>query len=205
MNTKKLLSALLVSLGAFTLVLTGCGEKPTPNPTDEPTSDTSVVAPTDEPTTVEPTSDEQPTSDVPTTEEPTTEEPTSDVPTSDIPTSDVPTSDVPTSDVPTDEPIKPEATLYDVTFNYDEATENLTVWTDYAIDGTIAPNATNVSEQEGIEERHTVPLATGGLDCGIYFFAVDANGYIVYASYGLGVGYGAPGDGYYHNQAFKEI
>ena len=209
MNTKKLLSALLVSLGAFTLVLTGCGEKPTPNPTDEPTSDTSV-APTDEPTTVEPTSDEQPTPsepDTPTPSEPDTPTPSEpDTPTPTEPDTPTPTDPEPPTDPVTDPgDIPPEATLYDVTFNYDEATENLTVWTDYAIDGTIAPNATNVSEQEGIEERHTVPLATGGLDCGIYFFAVDANGYIVYASYGLGVGYGAPGDGYYHNQAFKDV
>ena len=209
MNTKKLLSALLVSLGAFTLVLTGCGEKPTPNPTDEPTSDTSV-APTDEPTTVEPTSDEQPTPsepDTPTPSEPDTPTPSEpDTPTPSEPDTPTPTDPEPPTDPVTDPgDILPEATLYDVTFNYDEATENLTVWTDYAIDGTIAPNATNVSEQEGIEERHTVPLATGGLDCGIYFFAVDANGYIVYASYGLGVGYGAPGDGYYHNQAFKDV
>ena len=95
--------------------------------------------------------------------------------------------------------------MYDVTFNYDEALSNLTVWTDYAIDGTIAPEVANISENSDIEGRHTAPLASGGLDAGIYFFAVDADGYIIYASYGLGLGYGSPSDGYYHNQEVKDV
>ena len=65
MKNKKLL-ALLIG----TLVLSGCGPKPSENPTDEPTQHPSV----EEPTTVEPTS-EQPTTVEPTTEEPTTDEP----------------------------------------------------------------------------------------------------------------------------------
>ena len=64
MKNKKLL-ALLIG----TLVLSGCGPKPSENPTDEPTQHPSV----EEPTTVEPTS-EQPTTVEPTTEEPKKED-----------------------------------------------------------------------------------------------------------------------------------
>ena len=240
MNTKKLLSTLLVSLGAFTLVLTSCGKKnPTPEPTAEPTVEPTVqptLEPTVEPTTeptVEPTvvpSEPEPTV-VPSEPEPTVEptdptvEPTDPTVEPTEPTVDPtpeptdptveptdPTVDPtpgptdPTVDpTPDPEPPLPEETVYDVTFNYDEALDNLTVWTDYAIDGTIAPEVANISENSDVEGRHTAPLATGGLDCGIYFFAVDADGYIIYASYGLGVGYGSPSDGYYHNQEAKDV
>ncbi len=174
MSSKKLLSMLLVSLGAFSLVLTGCGDKMI----SDSSSSKSSAAPS-------------------TTPSATPSDTISKIPSD--------TASMTPSESSTSEVVLPEATTFDVSFNYDEPELNLTVWTDFAIDQTIAPITKNISEKTEIAERRTVPLATGGYDNGMYFFAIDANGYIIYASYGLGKGYGSPSDGYYHNQADKNI
>ena len=155
MNTKKLLSMLLVSLGVVSLGLTSCGETSS-EPSSEPS--TPSVEPSSEPSSepsVEPSS-----------------EPSSEV------------SSEPSSE-PSVEPL-PEETAFDVTFNYDDSENNLTVWTDTPVNGSIAPHPENISENPEIEERYSAPVTKStDLSAGYYYFAVDANGYLVYASYGL--------------------
>ena len=188
MNSKKLLSMLLVSLGAFSLVLTGCEKK---------NSDSSSVEPSTEPST---TPSEKPSEKPSESPSETASETPSD-------TTSVEESTTPSESASESSGIDlPETTTYDVTFNYDEPKSNLTVWTDFAIDQTIAPITENISENPDVDNMHTTPLTMeGSTACGMYYFAVDANGYIIYASYGLGVGYGSPSDGYYHNQETKDI
>ena len=104
---------------------------------------------------------------------------------------------------------------YRVIFNEDNFYENLTVWTDFEINGTIAILPENISNKD-LTNRHSVPLTKttiiDGIDeskakyyCGAYYYAVDKNGYIVYASYGTGSGYGSPRDSYYYNSNSKNV
>ena len=163
MNSKKILSMLLLSLGAFTMVLSGCknnDNSKSDNPTSEKPSET------------------------------TSEKPSSD-------TSSEATSSETTS---SSEINVPEAKTWEVAFNVDVPKEQLTVWTDFAIDKSIAEelgSATNKVNMTGKDQTgRTLPLDT---EEGMYYFAVDADGYLVYASYGLNAGFGSPSDGYYHN------
>lgn len=166
MNSKKILSMLLVSLGAFTLVLSGCKNNNNDSSTDtsnsEKPSETTSSTPTDNSSTDNTSSSEDTSSSV---------------------------------------DVTPEAKTWEVAFNVDVPKEELTVWTDFAIDKSIGVelgDATSKSNLTGkdLTGRTTVPLDS---DPGMYYFAVDADGYLVYASYGLGAGYGSPSDGYYHN------
>lgn len=166
MNSKKILSMLLVSLGAFTLVLSGCKNNNNDSSTDtsnsEKPSETTSSTPTDNSSTDNTSSSEDTSSSV---------------------------------------DVTPEAKTWEVAFNVDVPKEELTVWTDFAIDKSIGVelgDATSKSNLTGkdLTWRTTVPLDS---DPGMYYFAVDADGYLVYASYGLGAGYGSPSDGYYHN------
>lgn len=166
MNSKKILSMLLVSLGAFTLVLSGCKNNNNDSSTDtsnsEKPSETTSSTPTDNSSTDNTSSSEDTSSSV---------------------------------------DVTPEAKTWEVTFNVDVPKEELTVWTDFAIDKSIGVelgDATTKANLTGkdLTGRTTVPLDR---DPGMYYFAVDADGYLVYASYGLGAGYGSPSDGYYHN------
>ena len=155
MNSKKILSMLLLGLGAFTLTLSGCknnNNSQSENENSEKTSDTSTSGNTSN------------------------------------------------EDNSSSEINVPEAKTWDVAFNVDVSQEELTVWTDFAIDKSIGVelgSATNKANMTGKDQKgHTLPLDTKG---GKYYFAVDADGYLVYASYGLNAGYGSPSDGYYHN------
>lgn len=183
MNTRKLLSMLMVSLGAFSLVLTGCNnKKDSSSPSTEPSVSTSSST--------------------------TPSEDTSSVsnPSVSVDSSTDVSTDSSLTDSSSDVEVIPEATTYDVTFNYDEPKDALTVWTDFAIDQTIAPYNENKAHLDDAVDRRTVPLtqnpdsSTVEGQAGMYYFAVDADGYLVYASYGTGAGYGSPCDDYYHNQ-----
>ena len=180
MNTKKLLSMLLVSLGVVTLGLTSCGETSS-EPSSEP-STPSVVPSTPE--------ESSPSVESTTPEESSPEEST------------------PSEESSSPEEVLPEETAFDVTFNYNDPENSLTVWTGTPVNGTIAPHPENISENPDIEDKYTAPIPRGDecdVNNGYYYFAIDANGYLVYASYGLGDGYGSPCDGYYHNQETKDI
>lgn len=91
---------------------------------------------------------------------------------------------------------EPTSLKLDVVFNWDTnthvTTEGMSIWTDRYVDGTIAPLSDNVS---GIaaDRRTTNPENDWRWN-----FAVDANGYIVYASWGTNGGYGGPSDGFYY-------
>lgn len=91
---------------------------------------------------------------------------------------------------------EPTSLKLDVVFNWDTnthvTTEGMSIWTDRYVDGTIAPLSDNVS---GIAaDRRTTNPETDYR----WNFAVDANGYIVYASWGTNAGYGGPSDGFYY-------
>ena len=160
MNSKKILSMLLLSLGAFTLALSGCKNNNDSQSETENSNKTSETS-TSENTSSEATSSEENSSS---------------------------------------ETNVPDAKTWEVAFNVDVPEEQLTVWTDFAIDKSIAEelgSATNKANMTGMDQTgRTLPLDTDG---GMYYFAVDADGYLVYASYGLNAGYGSPSDGYYHN------
>ena len=102
--------------------------------------------------------------------------------------------------------VDPTLKTYNVNFNYDDVSTGMSVWTDYEIDASIAPMAANISGYA--EDRRTVPLNEQSTEAiagsGFYYIAVDADGYIIYASYGLGSGSGSPCDDYYHNQPSKD-
>lgn len=97
------------------------------------------------------------------------------------------------SDTPLPEPT---SLKLDVVFNWDTnthvTTEGMSIWTDRYVDGTIAPLSDNVSGLAA-ERRTTNPETDYRWN-----FAVDANGYIVYASWGTNAGYGGPSDGFYY-------
>ncbi|MDY2889365.1 MAG: MoaD/ThiS family protein [Candidatus Caccosoma sp.] len=168
MNSKKILSMLLLSLGAFTMVLSGCknnDNSKSDNPTSEKPSET------------------------------TSEKPSSDT------SSETTSSEATSSETTSSSEINvPEAKTWEVAFNVDVPKEQLTVWTDFAIDKSIAEelgSATNKVNMTGKDQTgRTLPLDT---EQGMYYFAVDADGYLVYATYGLNAGFGSPSDGYYHN------
>ncbi|MCI5745367.1 MAG: hypothetical protein MR270_03700 [Erysipelotrichaceae bacterium] len=181
MNSKKLLSSLLISLGVFSLVLTGCG--------NNQTSESSQPSEPNTPSSEEPSTESS--------QEVSSEE-SSEV--SSEESSEVSSEESSVEESSSEDRVLPEAVTYDVEFNYDDSATNITVWTDYDVEGTAAPFINNISQVEENAERHTVPLKDD-VNCGDYYFAVDAQGYIVYASYGTGSGYGGPMDGYYHNYA----
>lgn len=91
---------------------------------------------------------------------------------------------------------EPTSLKLDVVFNWDTnthvTTEGMSIWTDRYVDGTIAPLSDNVSGLAA-ERRTTNPETDYRWN-----FAVDANGYIVYASWGTNAGYGGPSDGFYY-------
>ena len=117
--------------------------------------------------------------------------------------SETPSTQISEDESSTEEIVYPEAKSYPVVFNY-ATSEQLTVWTDYNIDASVAPYAENLSQTTKAEGRRTVPYATiGPNDCPTYFLSVDADGFIVYGSCGLGVGFGGPHDDYYYNTASK--
>lgn len=98
------------------------------------------------------------------------------------------------SDTPV--PPEPETLALDVVFNWDTnvhvTEEGMSIWTDRYVDGTIAPLSDNVSGLAA-DRRTTNPEGDYRWN-----FAVDANGYIVYASWGTNAGYGGPSDGFYY-------
>ena len=160
---------LLISLGVVSLGLTSCGET-----SSEPSSEPSTPA-TESSTPVEEST-------------PSVEESTPSVEVSS------PDESSPVVEIP-------EEVVFDVDFNYGDSKNSLTVWTDFAVNGTIAPINDNVSENpETAGIRRTVPIGTNtDISNGYYFFAVDENGYIIYASFGLGYGFGTPCDIHYNN------
>lgn len=91
---------------------------------------------------------------------------------------------------------EPTSLKLDVVFNWDTnthvTTEGMSIWTDRYVDGTIAPLSDNVS---GIAADRRTTNPEGDYR---WNFAVDANGYIVYASWGTNAGYGGPSDGFYY-------
>lgn len=91
---------------------------------------------------------------------------------------------------------EPTSLKLDVVFNWDTnthvTTEGMSIWTDRYVDGTIAPLSDNVSGLAA-DRRTTNPEGDYRWN-----FAVDANGYIVYASWGTNAGYGGPSDGFYY-------
>ena len=91
---------------------------------------------------------------------------------------------------------EPTSLTLDVVFNWDTnthvTTEGMSIWTDRYVDGTIAPLSDNVSGFAA--DRRTTDPETDYR----WNFAVDANGYIVYASWGTNAGYGGPSDGFYY-------
>lgn len=102
-----------------------------------------------------------------------------------------------------------------VSFNIDNSYDNLTVWTDFEVNGTIGIEPANISNKD-LSNRHSVPLTTTSafpeIDgseakyyCGMYYYAVDKNGVIVYASYGTGSGFGSPRDSYYYSTSSKNV
>ncbi len=177
MNSKKVLSMLLVSLGAFSLALAGCNNKKN---SDSSTAGTDSSKPSNSASGSGQSSPSTGTD------------------------SSTPSTGTDSSTPSTDE--KPEATLYDVMFNYDDPKTSLTVWTDFDVSQSVAPYNVDsgrfYSEQN--PDRRTVPLAYGQL-CGMWYIAVDASGYIVYASYGTGAGYGSPSDDFYYNVSSKPV
>ena len=177
---------LLVSLGVVSLGLTSCGETSS-EPSSEPsTPSVESSTPTEE---TSPSVESSTPEETPSVESSTPEE-------------------TPTGPSDSVEPILPEETAFDVTFNYNDPENSLTVWTGTPVNGTIAPHPENISENPDIVDLYSTPIPRGD-ECdtanGYYYFAIDANGYLVYASYGLGDGYGSPCDGYYHNQETKDI
>ena len=100
-------------------------------------------------------------------------------------------------------PIPPDPTslALDVVFNWDTnthvTTEGMSIWTDRYVDGTIAPLSANVS---GLAEDRRTTNPEGNYR---WNFAIDANGYIAYASWGTNAGYGGPSDGFYYRPAYQ--
>lgn len=171
MNSRKVLTMLLVSLGAFSLALAGCGKK-------DNNSSANSETPSEQTS-----SDSSQSSD---------------------------TSSTNTSS--SSEEVTPDAVEYSIGFNYDGADQELIVWTDTAIEKTIAPlnSETDRNHAESTDDVRAVPLTDNAFDSGsadstekisgMFYLAVDKNGYLVYASYGTGAGYGSPSDNYYYNQ-----
>lgn len=203
MNSKKLLQSLLLSLGVAA-VITSCG-KDKDSESTQPSSPTQseTVKPSEEPSvkpseseSVKPSESEsvKPSESVTPSESESESESTTPSESESPSESETPSVDP--------EP-QQEFTSYSVDFNYND--KKTTVWTDFEIDGTIGAMPIGKSGQDALlEDRRSIDSTVfGDHTYGYYTFAVDAEGYIVYASYGLGQGWGSPCDGYYHNQAVK--
>lgn len=96
-------------------------------------------------------------------------------------------------------PIDPETDTFEVAFNYDARTDYMSIWTDRYVNSTIAPLSENVSGYA--DGRRTTKLDNTYR----WNFAVDANGYIVYASWNTLGGYGSPSDGFYFRSGAWDV
>lgn len=96
-------------------------------------------------------------------------------------------------------PIDPETDTFEVAFNYDARTDYMSIWTDRYVNSTIAPLSENVSGYA--DGRRTTKLDNTYR----WNFAVDANGYIVYACWNTLGGYGSPSDGFYFRSGAWDV
>lgn len=189
MNSKKLLSMLLISLGAFSVVLTGCdGTKNSDSPSDVPSSSTS-----------ENTDSVSDSTSITATD--------SSSETVESSTASDSSESVTVTDSSSGEEVDPNLLgTYDVIFNYDDAKSGLVVWTNEEIERSVAPYTQNISEIDEIATMRTIPTTSeGGTKSGMYYFLINEHGEIAYATYGLGNGYGSPCDGYYFNSDNKNV
>lgn len=206
MNSKKLLQSLLLSLGVAA-VITSCGKEKDSESTQPSPTQSESVKPSEEPSvkpseseSVKPSEAEsvKPSESVTPSESESVKPSESE---STTPSESVTPSE---SETPSVEPEpQQEFTSYSVDFNYND--KKTTIWTEFEIDGSIGALPIGKSGQDALlEDRRSIDSTVfGDHTYGYYTFAVDAEGYIVYATYGLGQGWGSPCDGYYHNQATK--
>ena len=203
MNQKRILTLLLASLGACSLALTGCGETKESPAESTPAQSTPAESTPAESTPSESTPDEStPAESTPDESTPAESTPDESTPDESTPTESTPGESTPEESTSEVEP-GDEVASWEVIFNYDDTKSGITVWTEFPVEKSVAPDPENISKKD-LTGRHTVPL-TGGIENGNYYIAVDAAGYVVYMSYGTGAGFGTPCDGYYYNTADKGI